>query len=405
MTATPQRHRSGIAEWVAGAADARAVYDLIVAVVSGVPVAEPVADRAARVRTAVWEHVLELEGCAAWLEHESRRAVSISRLLTPAAAYIRAESTRSLRNAVAMVQQISEIASLAVELGARVLVLKGGARLLAGEPAGARTMADIDLLTNEADAPALHAALQARLGYLPEEPGTPVRHLPSLIRAGSLPVEIHLRLSDEGSSLDRRVWQGMRSVQLGQATVDIPGATPLMLHAIEHAVVVHRAARYRLRDVIDVATAWTEDVDAGELVEFTTRHSQREAMQTLVTAASRLARSASASNPAWLTRSGPTGAAWRRVRRVGRARLWAPPRPGIPPASDPRVFVLSQLAEGSPGPLIRLAARAIRAPQRAWRLASGTWLPVEALQARDAHLAMSSPDPLPEPPAPPAARR
>ena len=34
-----------------------------------------------------------------------------------------------------------------------------------------------------------------------------------------------------------------------------------MLHVIEHAVVVHRAVRYRLRDVIDVATVWTDSVE------------------------------------------------------------------------------------------------------------------------------------------------
>ena len=38
--------------------------------------------------------------------------------------------------------------------------------------------------------------------------------------------------------------------------------------------------------------------------------------------------------------------------------------------------VLSQLAEGSPGPLLRLVGRAIAAPRRAWGLVSGAWLPV-----------------------------
>ena len=35
-------------------------------------------------------------------------------------------------------------------------------------------------------------------------------------------MEIHIRLSDEGSSLDRRVWEGTRPVAVGAATVEIP---------------------------------------------------------------------------------------------------------------------------------------------------------------------------------------
>jgi hypothetical protein len=211
-------------------------------------------------------------------------------------------------------------------------------------------------------------------------------------------------LSDAGSSLDRRVWNGSRPVVLGgeSANVDIPSATALMLHTVEHAVVVHRAVRYRLRDVTDVATAWTESVDVDELRDFIGANPHRLAMQTLVIAAARLTPSASVRNPSWLSDSSPDGPAWRRIRRVGRARLWAPPRPGVPPTSDPRVTVLSQMAEGSPGPLLRLGTRALGAPRRAWQLASGDWLPTEALAARDASRASVQPaTPGTEPPAHP----
>lgn len=381
-----------VGQWVASAANARAVYDLIAAIVADdASIADANVRRAARVSNAVWEHVLKLEGCAAWLEQKSRGARAIADQLAPAADYLRAESGRSLRNAVAMVQQLAEIAPIAAELGVKVLVLKGGGRLLGGEAAGARTMADIDLLVADGGGPLFHSALQSRLGYRPEEPGTPSRHLPSLVRSGSLPIEVHLRLSDAGSLLDRRVWSGSRSVMLGSATVDIPSATALMLHAVEHAVVVHRAVRYRLRDVTDVATAWTESVDVEELRDFIGGDPHHVAMQTLVIAAARLTPSAAARKPSWLSGSRPDGRAWRRIRRVGRARLWAPPRPGVPPTSDPRVMVLSQMAEGSPGPLLRLGTRALGAPRRAWQLASGDWLPAEVLAARDASRAPAQP--------------
>lgn len=396
MTTPSNRQRAGVAQWIGGggAREARAVYDVIAAIVADAPVSPAAASRARRAPATVWEHVLELEGSAAWLEQKSRSSPSIAHYLTPAAQYLKAQAARSLRNAVAMVQQLAEIAPIAAQVGARVLVLKGGARLLSGEPAGARSMADIDLLVADAESgAALHSALEARLGYASEETGTPVRHLPSLVRAGSLPVEIHVRLSDEGSSLDRRVWEGSQSVTIGAATVEIPSGTAVLLHVIEHAVVVHRVARYRLRDVTDVATAWTDSVDVDEVRAFMSRHPQHGAMHALATAAARLSKAESASQPGWLGGSSVDGSAWRRIRRVGRARLWAPPRPGVPPASDPRVFVLSQLAEGSPGPLLRLAGRAIAAPGHAWRLASGSWLPAEAIQARDASRAVAAAEP------------
>jgi hypothetical protein len=336
-------------------------------------------------------HVLSLEGVAPWLESRARNSPPIAGYLAPAQDYLRAEAQRSLRNAIAMVQQLAEIASLGAELGVRVMVLKGGARLIGGEAAGARSMADIDLLVGNGGGPVLYAAMQNRLGYTPETPGTPSRHLPSLVREGSLPVEVHTRLSDDGSSLDERVWLGVRSVDVGGAKLEIPSETAILLHTIEHAVVVHRAAKYRLRDVIDVATAWTDNVDSTELRDFVGRSSHRMAARTLVVAASGLATSASKSD--WLAASGADGPAWRRIRRVARARLLAPPRPGIPPVSDPRVLVLSQLAEGSIGPLLRLVGRAAVSPGRAWRLMTGEWLSPEASQARESSRAGSLSEP------------
>ncbi len=181
--------------------------------------------------------MLDLEGCAAWLETARRRNPALADVLGPALPIIRTAGERALRNAVAMVQQLAELAPVAADAGARVLVLKGSARLLAGEIAGSRTMADIDLLVPGPPGAALHKALQSRLGYAPDTTGTPGRHLPTLVRADSLPIEIHGRLADAGSPLDARVWDGARIVPLGGAALEVPSAMVTWLHTLEHGVV------------------------------------------------------------------------------------------------------------------------------------------------------------------------
>jgi hypothetical protein len=282
----------GLTAWLRRMPAARAAYDVTTAAVRGSVFSEAVRERATQAPADVWQRVLDLEGCAAWLDRARQRSPMVASTLGSATPLVRSEGARALRNAVAMVQQLAELVPVAAAVGARVLVLKGSARLLAGEAAGGRTMADIDLLVADdrgGEADALHAALQSQLGYQPDEPGTPARHLPSLIRADSLPIEIHRRLTDSGSALDGIIWDDARSVRLGAGTIEIPNATAVLLHTLEHAVVVHRAGRYRLRDVLDIAAAWTEEVDAGAVSRFTDGHPDRRAARTLLAAASRTA--------------------------------------------------------------------------------------------------------------------
>ena len=375
----------GLTAWLRRMPAARAAYDVATAAVRGFVFSEAARERATQAPADVWQRVLDLEGCAAWLDRARQRSPTLTATLGSATALVRSEGARALRNAVAMVQQLAELVPVAAAIGARVLVLKGSARLLAGESAGGRTMADIDLLVADdgggGGADALHAALQSELGYQPDEPGTPARHLPSLMRADSLPIEIHGRLTDAGSALDGIIWEGPRSVPLGAGTIEIPSATAVLLHTLEHAVVVHRAGRYRLRDVLDVAAAWTEEVDAVAVGRFADGHPERRAARTLLRAASRTAVSGSVSRP---VDGRAERQAWQRIRRVGRARLLAPPQPGVPAGSDPRVLVLSQLAEGAPGPVWRLIAHGAAAPRRAVQLVAGEWLPVEADRAQAA---------------------
>jgi hypothetical protein len=307
---------------------AAAVYDIIAATVRGRAVPD-----IAPADTATWERVLCIEACGPWLEWACRRDAAVARAMEPARPILRAQSEAAVSHALTAMAQLAEIAKLAP----RVLVLKGAARLLSGESAGLRTLSDIDLLAENPIA--LHHALQRELGYRPDDTGTPGRHLPALVREGSLAVEIHTRLSHNPSRLDREIWENTRTPVPG---LEIPSVEALARHTLEHATVVHRTLRYRLRDVLDVSTVCRD-------VRLLTGMSQ--AGDTLLAAAG-LGGDVSADR------------AWRTVRRVALARLSVPATARVAGDLDPLVYVAGQLAEGSPAVLAGLAWRAMRAPLR-----------------------------------------
>lgn len=229
----------GVARWLRESAWSRAVYDVVAALVAGFVPNAARAAAASRAPIAIWQRVLALESCGAWLDRARRRSPALAQLLVPADPLLRASSADALRAGLVAMQQLSAISDVAATVQVPVLALKGAARLLGGEAAGTRTMSDIDLLVGAEGAEVLHAALRERLGYTPDEPGTPGRHLPALIPRAGLPVEIHHRLTDSGSNtLERRMWSGSRPAAVG-ALIRIPDATALAMHALDHAVVVH----------------------------------------------------------------------------------------------------------------------------------------------------------------------
>lgn len=306
---------------------AGAVYDIIAAAVRG----RTVSDRGPS-DVATWERVLCIEACGPWLEWACRRESALALAMEPARAILRAQSEAAVAHALTAGAQLAEIAALAPNLG-RVLVLKGAARLLSGEPAGRRTLSDIDLLCENPTA--WHRALQRELGYRPDESGTPGRHLPALVRAGSLAVEIHTRLSDRPSELDTLIWCDTRAPVPG---VEIPSAVALARHTLAHATIVHRTLRYRLRDVLDVAAVvHAAPTDLGRA-------------ENILLAAAGV--------------RGDSERAWRTVRRVALARLAVPAEARVAGDLDPLVYVASQLAEGSPAVLAGLAWRALSSPLR-----------------------------------------
>lgn len=325
-----------------------APYDLMVALLAR----EQVAPRSRMVARAfgasvdLWQRALVLEGCAAQLHRALRASVLAAIAPTPLCQQLRDATARAVRQALTLPGQIEELATAARELGTRVMVLKGAARVLEARMPGARSLADIDVLASPDDAGRLHEFLRRRLGYQPMST-SPEHHLPTLMRAGALPVEVHIQLGPRPAGLDSRIWRDARAVN-GTELV-LPSATSALLHALEHGALVHWALRYRLRDLLDVAEAWSCDVDRDEIADHVSAHPQRVALATMLGGARRFAPDI------------PLGrrSAWRTVRRVAHARHFFAAH--VPDAAYAESLCIAGgvLAEASPRALLRPAQLAV----------------------------------------------
>lgn len=230
----------------------------------------------------------------------ARVPLPLRRLLSDASAC-------AVRQALTVPAQLTELAGAAREMGMRLMVLKGAARLLQGDVPGARSMSDIDVLASPADAGRLHEFLQERLGYA-SLLTSPEHHLPTLIRAGALPVEVHIQLGPRPTDLDARIWHDAHAMPGGDLL--LPSATARVMHALAHGALVHWAVRYRLRDLLDVAAAWNGDIDRDEVVGYLRRQSQRAVLTTMLGGARRFAPAIPMGRPS----------AWRTIRRVAHVR-------------------------------------------------------------------------------------
>lgn len=304
-----------------------------------------------------WKRVLGFEGCTVQADHAFVTAGIAHEVPENVARLVRGETSRALHHGVLVHRQLGPVAEIAAREGIRVLALKGAARLLAGEAAGTRSIADIDLLVQGGDATRLHAALIRDLGYSSESAGAE-HHLPGLTRAGHLGIEIHHRLSPDTTTLDESIHAGSRAVRVGTADIFIPAPTAMLLHTLEHAIGVNWTGRYRLRDICDVATLFTDDVAAGEVDRYVRGSAARPALETLISAAHEI-------DPrAPLLRAH----AWDRVRRVSRARIALAVIPRTPLVAE-RVFrYAGVVAEGSPRTIWR-AGRELAARGRAFAAA------------------------------------
>ena len=320
-----------------------AIYDFVARVLRGERASERETRRAFAEPADRWQRVLGFDGCTVQFDRALQRAGLAAAAPAPLRRLLRDATSESLRNAVLVHSQLAEVAAIAAREGIRVMALKGAARLLGGEMAGTRSIADIDLLTAPGDAPLLHDLLQRELGYSVDGPAYP-HHLAGLTRARSLGIEIHVRLTWTSLPLDAAMWEGTRVVMAGRNPIELPSATNLLLHTLEHAVRVNWSARYRLRDILDVAALATADADRARVQDYVNANECRRPMKTLLAAAG-----AFAPAPSRLTRR-----AWRTVRRVGRARIALAALPRKPLIAERWFRWVGVAAEGSPRAIGRL---------------------------------------------------
>jgi hypothetical protein len=289
---------------------------------------------------------LVLEGCAVELERALRGMGLGEALPIGVLSLLRESTARAVRQALTVPAQITELATAARELGIRIMVLKGTARLLDGALPGSRSMSDIDVLTARADAARLHTWLRLQSGY-DAFPASPEHHLPTLTRPGALPVEVHVQLSPRRSPLDARIWRDAREVS--SPGLLVPSPTGALLHVLEHGALVHWAVRYRLRDLLDLAAGWVPDVDRDEVVHHLGDHRERRVLLTMLGAARRFAPTLPLGTPL----------AWRTVRRVARARYAAAASIRDSQRAKSLCIAAGVLAEVSPRALLRPAQLAL----------------------------------------------
>lgn len=311
--------------------------------------------RAFAVPVARWERILGFDGCAVQFNHALQRSghhadapAALRRLLADA-------TSTALHRALLVQTQLPAIARLAAGSGVRVMALKGAARLLGGEVPAMRSISDIDLLVAPADALALHNALQRELGYSSDDRPYP-HHLAGLTRSRSLGIELHTRLTPTPLPLDSDIWDTARRVDVAGHPIELPSATNIVLHTLEHAVRVNWTGRFRLRDVLDVAALLGPEVDTDAVAHYVAASDCRRPMAILLGAAR--------------GRRSPAGdadeGAWRTVRRVGRTRSMLGAIPRSPLIAERWFRYAGAIAEGSPRTLGRLGLELAR------RFAGGT---------------------------------
>jgi hypothetical protein len=319
-----------------------AIHDVLVGVLRGRLIDPDAVRLALNASLPVWRRVLGFEGCGAQLDHRLLASM-LSRELPDALRRLLRDATASaLRLGMLAHQQLGEVATLAARSGVRVLALKGGAQLLAGHAAGTRSISDIDLLVAPADGVRFHQLLANELGYSSTGPAYP-HHLPVLERAASLNIDLHMRLSDIAGPLDAAIWAGARPVAVRGNAIELPSATSMILHVLEHGVGLNWMGRYRLRDVLDIATLYTTDVSDDEVRSYAARSRARAACETLLSAAHDLEPRV------------PTfrANAWRTIRRVARTRLALAALPSDPRVAERFFRYAGVVAEGSPRTMLR----------------------------------------------------
>jgi hypothetical protein len=328
---------------------ASAVHDVVVAILRGQPVDPRRAAHAFRAPLAGWHRMLGVEGCAPQLDHCLRTSGLRREAPDGLRRLLRDATVASLKHGVLAHRQLADIAALARRSGIRVIALKGAAQLLDGQSPGARSISDIDLLVAPADAMRFHELLGTELGYSSSGPAYP-HHLPVLERSGALSIDLHVQLTDVATPLDAAVRHETRTVMIGGNPMEIPSATNMVLHVLDHGIALNWMGRYRLRDVLDIATLYTTSVSDDAVRAHVARSRARGACETLLSAAHALVPR--------VPRYTATG--WRTIRRVGRARLALAMLPQDPRMAERFFRYGGVAAEGSPRTMLRAGRTLVR---------------------------------------------
>ena len=327
-----------------------AVFDVIASVIRGLPVDAAQWSRAGAAPLTTWQRVLGFEGCAPQFDRALRSRGLMAAVPAEVRQMLRESTAAALRLGLVAHGQLGEIAALASRHGIRVLAVKGAAQLLGGQVPGARSLSDIDLLVRPADGERFHALLVGELGYRSDGPTYP-HHLPVLERTASLNIDVHVRLSDVATVLDDAMWTDTRIVEVeGGSALELPSPTNMVLHVLEHGLRLNWMGRYRLRDILDVAALYTEDVSDTAVRAYVARSDARRACEILLSAAHSLEPRVPMS----------CAAPWRTLRRVSRTRLAAASLPRDPRAAERCFRYAGLVAEGSAASMLRAGRNAVR---------------------------------------------
>jgi hypothetical protein len=152
------------------------------------------------------------------------------------------------------------------------VLLKGVARRAALSlypMADARATLDIDVLVPQEVAADVWQRLRARGYHDPVQPPPDHYHLPSLVNAAGVPVEVHTSTSGSVTAEEawRRAVSGAEVFERGGLPYRIPSATELLWHAVTHGMQQGPRA-FRLRFLLDgaVIVAGRRPIDWTEII-------------------------------------------------------------------------------------------------------------------------------------------
>ena len=200
-----------------------------------------------------WRLFLSLERCA---------AILLDRIGQDANNLVDEQGLDALRKVAATEMQSylrarvdgRELAVIAQRLSFPVIVLKGGVGAIAGDDP-VIPMGDIDILVDRANVDDMVQVLTSA-GF--GERTRDLDHHHSVEPTSErMRVEVHWSTHDDGSTVDRDLWNRARPIDNAQPLRKL-GARDNVVHLVEHAVDMHRERSVGLRDIILIGTSAAE---------------------------------------------------------------------------------------------------------------------------------------------------